>query len=225
MAIVKQTILADLAEDISDFGEWNVEAGGYLERKLLSAIDDLWKVHPWAFRISSVSLAVTSGTLGPYPLSGDLPADFEALVNEEKVNKAYAYDSYGVPPPIPDGSYGQRYPIVFDRVENKIRFLVDPGTGTKTLYYLTVLGTLDEALALLPNKEAIKKFLIPRAAHYALINTEEFANQAKVYWDQSELLLRREINRERKGYSRPDTRATQDTNGNPIYHSFQAGNE
>jgi len=225
MAIVKQTILTDLAEDISDFGEWSVETGGYLERKLLSAIDDLWKAHQWAFRISSVSLTVTTGTLGPYPASGDLPDDFEALVTEEKIEKAYAYDAYGVPPPIPDDSNGRQFPIVLDRVTNKIRFLVDPGTGTKTLYYLTALGTLDAALALLPNKEAIKKILLVRAAHYALINTEEFVNQAKVYWDQSEMLLKAEIRRERKGMSRPDTRNTLDTSGNPLYCSFQAGNE
>lgn len=221
MAIVKSGILNAIAEDISDFGEWNEEPGGYLERQLLNAIDDLWKAHQWAFRISSTSIAVVTGTLGPYPSSGDLPADFEALVTEEKVNKAYAYDSYGVPPPVPDDSYGQRFPIVFDRTTSKIHFLVDPGTGTKTLYYLTQVTDVDTALALLPDKVAIKKILISRTAHYSLVNTEDFANQAKTYWEQSEMLIKAEVKRDRKGSSRPDTRTTLGASGNPIYYGFQ----
>lgn len=225
MAILKAPILDALADDLSDFGEWNVEVGGYLERQLLNAIDDVWKAHQWAFRIATLDISVTTGTLGPYPASEALPTAFEALVNEEKVNKAYAYDAYGVPPPIPDGTEGQRYPIVLDRVLNKIRFLVDPGTGTRTLYYLAQLTTLDAALALLPDKVALKKILRSRASHYALIHTEEFANQAKTYWEQSEMLLKAEIRRERKGMTRPDTRTTLDTNGNPIYYGFQAGIE
>src|SRR6185503_20156885 len=120
---------------LSDYGDWSVAEGGYLERQLFKAIDDVWKAYQWAFRITSTAIATVTGTLGPYPSTAALPDDFDVLVNEEKVNKAYAYDIYGVPPPIPDDSLGQRFPIVFDRTLSKIRFLVDPGTGNKTLYY------------------------------------------------------------------------------------------
>jgi hypothetical protein len=225
VAIVKATLLAEIADDLNDFGEWDEAEDGYLERQLFKAVDDLWKAHQWAFRIGSTSLSVTSGTLGPYPVSGDLPENFEALVSEEKLNKYYAYDAYGVPPPVPDDSYGQRFPVVLDRVLNKIRFLVDPGTGTKTLYYLIMLTDLDTALALFPDKVALKKILTARTAHYALVNTEDFANQAKTYWEQSEMLLNREVKRERKGSSRPDTRTLLGTTGNPVYYGIQTGIE
>lgn len=217
MAIAKAALLASIAEDLSDFGEWSVEEGGYIERHLLSAIDDVWKAHQWAFRIGSEAIPTVSGTYGPY----DVPADFEALVTSEKLNKYYAYDAYGVPPPIPDDSMGQRFPIVWDRALNKINFLVDPGTGSKTLYYLMEMPELDDVLALLPDKVSLKKILISRTAHYSLVNTEDFANQAKTYWEQSEMLLDREIKRERKGSSRADTRTTSAPSGNPIYYGFQ----
>lgn len=219
MAIVKATLLSDIADDINDFGDWS--SGGYLERQLLKAVDDVWRAHQWAFRIAAASIATTTGTLGPYAV----PADFEALVSQEKVNKFFAYDQYSVPPPIPDGPQGQRYPIVYNRVTNAIHFLTDPGTGTKTLYYLPALTTLDAALALFPDKVALKTILNGRTCHYALVNTEDFANQAKTYWEQSEALLTREVKRERKGSSRQDTRNILDTNGNPVYYGFQTGND
>lgn len=225
MAIVKATLLNDLASDLSDFGEWDEEPGGYLERQLLKAVSDVWKAHQWAFRIATLEIAVTSGTLGPYPVSEDLPDGFGGLVREEKINKYFAYDAYGVPPPIPDGSEGQRYPIVLDRALNKIRFLVDPGTGTRTLYYLTKLTTLDAALALLPDDVGLKTILTTRAGHYALVNTEDFANQAKTFWEQSKMLLIEEVREQRRGMSRPDTRTTLDTNGNPLYYNFQTGDD
>lgn len=221
MAIVKATLLSEIADDLNDFGEWDTAEAGYLERQLFKAVDDVWKAHQWAFRIASASIATTSGTLEGYAA----PSNFEALVSEEKINKYWAYDAYGVPPPVPDGSNGQRYPIVYNRATNTITFLTDPGTGTRTLYYLAGLTTVSAALALFPDKVALKKILAARTGHYALVNTEDFANQAKTYWEQSEMLLSREVKRERKGSSRPDTRTTLDTNGNPIYYNFQAGDD
>ena len=224
MTINKTFFLNDIADDLNDYGDWPVTAGGYLERQLFKAVDDVWKAFQWAFRIGSTTITTTAGTAGPYPVVGNLPADFEELVTEEKINKPYAYDAYGVPPPIPDDSLGQRFPIVFDRVLSKIRFLVDPGNGDKTLYYLRLLTDIDAALALLPDNQSLKKILIARAGHYALVNTEEFANQAKTFWEQSEMLLRKEINSKRKASSRPDTRTLLDTCGNPAYYSLRAGN-
>jgi len=221
VAITKAALLTAIAEDLNDFGEWNIDPGRYIERHLLNAIDDVWKAQQWAFRIGSSTITVTSGTSGPY----DVPADFDGLVTSEKVNKYFAYDAYGVPPPIPDGANGQRFPITFDRVLNKINFLVDPGTGTKTFYYLKRLTTLDLALAALPDSVALKKILISRTSHYALVNSEDFASQAKTYWEQSEMLLDREWKRVRKGSSRPDTRTTLGASGNPIYYGFQTGDE
>lgn len=221
MAIVKATLLSEIADDLNDFGSWSEAADGYLERQLFKAVDDVWKAHQWAFRITSDTIATTSGTLTGYAV----PADFEALVTEEKIERYWAYDAYGVPPPIPDSSYGQRYPIVYNRAANTIQFLSDPGSGDKTLYYLAGLTTLAAALALFPDKISLKKILAARAGHYALVNTEDFAIQAKTYWEQSEMLLTREIKRDRKGSSRPDTRVTLDTNGNPLYHGFQAGDD
>lgn len=220
MAISRATILPEIADDLNDFGEWSIAANGYLERQLFKAVDDVWKAHQWAFRITSATLTTTTGTL-----EYAVPADFESLANEEKINKYWAYDAYSVPPSIPDGAHGQRYPIVYNRAANTIVFLCDPGTGDKTLYYLAGLTTLDAALALFPDKIAFKKILASRTSHYALVNTEDFANQAKTYWEQSELQLSREIKRERKGSSRPDTRTTLDTNGNPLYYNFQAGDD
>lgn len=225
MAITKADLLTDIASDLSDFGEWSEADGSYLERQLFKAVDDVWKAYQWAFRISSTSLTVTAGTLGSYPLSGSLPVDFGGLVSEEKIGKYFAYDAYGVSPPIPDGSQGQRYPVVLERASAKIRFLVDPGTGTRTLYYLVKLTDIDAALALFPDDVALKKILAARTGHYALVNTEDFAAQAKTFWEQSKLLLIEEIRSQRKMSSRPDTRNTQDVNGNPIYYGFQAGSE
>lgn len=221
MAINKAFFLTAVADDLNDFGEWSTAEGGYLERQLMKALHDVWDAFQWAFRITSVEIQTTTGTQGPYPVDG-MPADFDQLVTEEKVNKTYAYDAYGVPPPIPDASFGQRYPIVFDRVTSKINFLVDPGTGTKTLYYLRLLPEdIDDVLALLPNSESLKKILTARTAHYALINTPAFAAPSKTYWDQSELLLTREKLKQRKGSSRPDTRTPLNTAGNPAYYGLQ----
>lgn len=222
MAINKTFLLTDIADDLNDYGDWSTEEGGYLERQLFKALADVWDAFQWSFRIGTSAIATTTGTLGPYPTVGDLPDDFDELVNEEKVNKFFAYDAYGVPPPIPDDSFGQRYPIVFDRVLAKIRFLFDPGTGNKTLYYLKELPEdIDDVLVLFPDKVSIKKILIARTGHYALVNTEDFAAQAKTFWDQSEMLLRREINKKRKGSSRPDTRTPLGTGGNPLYYGLQ----
>lgn len=221
MAIVKATLLSEIADDLNDFGSWSEAADGYLERQLFKAVDDVWKAHQWAFRITSGTISTTSGTLTGYAV----PADFESLITEEKIERYWAYDAYGVPPPIADGPYGQRYPIVYNRAANTIQFLSDPGTGDKTLYYLASLTTLAAVLALFPDKISLKKILAARTGHYALVNTEDFANQAKTYWEQSEMLLAREIKRDRKGSSRPDTRITMDTNGNPLYYGFQAGDD
>ncbi len=221
MAIDRGTLLSDIAADLNDFGEWETEEGGYLDRQAFKAVHDVWEAAQWAFRFATETIDTTSGTLGPYP-SGDLPEDFDQLVSEEKVNKYFAYDAYGVPPPIPDGAFGRRYPIVFDRVTSKINFLLDPGTGTKTLYYLRTLpDDLEDALALFPDAMGFKKILIARTGHYALVNTPDFANQAKVFWDQSELLLTREKLKLRKGSSRPDTRTALGTSGDPLYYGLQ----
>lgn len=222
MAINREFLLNDIADDLNDFGEWDTEEGSYLERQLMKALDDVWNAFPWAFRITSTIIPTVTGTLGPYPSSGDLPADFDQLVNEEKVNKAYAYDAYGVPPPIPDSTFGQRHPIVFDRVTSKITFYFDPGTGDKTLYYLQQLPeTVEDALALFSDTQSLKKIIIARTGHYALINTPDFAKQATTFWEQSEMLLNREKAKVRKGSSRPDTRTTLNTSGNPSYYGLQ----
>jgi hypothetical protein len=222
LAINKTFLLTEIADEVNDYGEWDPEEGGFLENKLHDALDDLWQAAQWAYRFATEPIATTSGTLGPYPASGDLPADFDRLVAEEKVNKYFAYDAYGVPPPIPDDSFGQRYPIVFDRTLAKIRFLVDPGTGTKTLYYLKKLPEdIDDILALLPNERSLKKFLRARASHYALAPTEDFAAQAKVFWDQSEMFLTREKLKLRKGSTRQDTRTLLGPGGNPVYYGLQ----
>ena len=223
MAINKTFLLNDIADDLNDYGSWDVADGGYLQRQLFKALDDVWKAHAWAFRITSTTFDTEAGNLGPYPSAG-MPADFEELVVEEKLNKPFAYDKYGVPPPVPDGAQGERYPIYFDQTVSKIRFFADPGTGEKTLYYLLMLTDIDDALALFPDSQAFKKILIARTGHYALINTEEFASQAKTFWEQSEMLLTKEKNAKRRSATRPDTRTTRDISGNPGYYSLQAGN-
>jgi hypothetical protein len=217
LAVEKTPLLNEIAEEVSDYGEWDSEEGGFLERKLFNALDDLWVAHQWRFKIAPGTISTVTGTLGPY----ETPDDFDGLVNAKAVNKGYAYDAYGIPPPIPDDSQGNRYPIILNEVDNTISFLIDPGTGDKTLYYLTSLLSVDAGLLLLPETPDLRKFLVSRAAHYTLAPTSDFADQAKTFWEQSKIFLDQAVRKYRKGTSRPDTRTPRGVSGNPLYYGFQ----
>jgi hypothetical protein len=216
---VKATILASLANDLNDFGEWEITAGGFLERQFFKAMADLWKAYTWPFRFATGTITTTVGTLGPY----SVPSDFQELAFEEKLNKYYAYDNYSVQPPIADGLLGRRYEISFDRVNNKINFFIDPGAGSRTFLYLKKLVAVGDVEGWEYNAD-IENFLLERAAHWALSKTEDFREQAKEYFEKSEMMLIREVKRRRKHASRPDTRTLLDANGNPMYYNFQGLN-
>lgn len=215
MAITKSTLLNDIANELQDYGSFEVSAGSFLERCLLDAMDDVDKASQWDHRIAQDTITTTSGTRTGYAV----PADFAGLAVEEKQNKFWAYDAYSVPPPIADGAQGRRYPISYNRVANTIEFFEDPGDGDKTFTYLTRVTALTD-LDNWPDHVWLKKALRFRTCFYALAKTDDVANQAKGFYDLSEKLLDDEKINQRKGRSQPDTRTLLDINGNPMYYSF-----
>lgn len=215
MAINQAFLLNDIESDLQDYGSYEVSAGSFLERALFDSMVDVDGFHQWDHRIAQGAITTVSGTLTGYAV----PSDFAGLALEEKTNKYWAYDAYGVPPPISDGLYGRRYPINYNRVSETIEFYEDPGEGSRTFTYLT-RTTVVADLANWPDKAWLKKALRFRACFYATHKTDDLKDVALNFWNFSEELMKRELRLQSKAKSRPDTRTLLDINGNPMYYSF-----
>ena len=213
MGITRSTLLNDIAQDLEDFGEFVTTDGGFLDRQLTKAQVDVSNAKNWSWKIGSGTVATTDQNQGPY----DFPADFDGFFPEEKLNKYYAYDAYSVPPPVPDGEYGQRYPVYRNRATNKLFFYANPGTGNKTIYYRK---TFLSDLADWPDEERYKHMLLARTKYHALMATPDWLEQAKIYFQESERLINEEWREQRKGFSLPDSRTPLDVYGNPIYYGL-----
>lgn len=228
MAIVKATLLSQIADDLADQGTFATTAAGFLERKLFMAMGDVFRAPKiFSFLTKQSSISSVSGTV-----EYSVPSDFAGLVPEKNLNKFYAYDVYAVPPSISDGDMGRRYPIVYNEVTRTIRFFSDPGTGTRTFTYKKALTEVDDVEDWLTtaaeaqiHQEWLQNFLTIRTMFYALNPTEDFAKQAQRQWDLSEAIMTRVLANLSRTQSRPDTRTTRDVNGNPYFYSFQGREE
>jgi hypothetical protein len=215
MAINRTFLLNDIASDLLEYGSYDVSSGSFLERALLDAMVDIDAAHQWPYRITQSTITTEIGTRTGYAV----PSNFDSLALEEKTNKYWAYDSYGVPPPIADGTLGKRYPISFNQVSNTIEFYEDPGDGSKTFTYLTRCTGISD-LDSWPDALWLKKLLRMRACFYAVNKNDDLKSQADNFWNLSEDAVKREKAYQRKGKTRPDTRTPLDINGNPIYYGF-----
>jgi len=215
MAINSTFLLNDIASDLLEYGSFETSSGSFLERALLDAMVDIDAAHQWNHRIKQSTITTVDGTLTGYAV----PSDFEALALEEKSNKYWAYDAYGVPPSIGDGALGKRYPINLNRVAQTIEFFENPGSGDKTFTYLSRCNALT-ALADWPDVLWLKRALRVRTCFYAINKNDDLKAAADSFWNLSEELIKREIALQRKGRTRPDTRNLLDINGNPIYCAF-----
>lgn len=216
MAIVRADLIAGIAADLEEYGEWDTDAGEALDRYLLDAMRDFVEKRPWSFMVSSGSLAVTEGNQGPYTP----PAGFKALVPAEAVSRYFDYDRFSVPPTVPDASNGLKYDILWDRVNNKLYFRSPPAAGTYTVYFLREF-TATSDLSAWPADAG--RFLAFRTMHYALVMSEDTAKQADRFFQRSEEAYRTMLYGLRRGESKQESREPRDAYGFPLAAGY--GNE
>lgn len=214
MAIVVADIKGVIASDLEEYGEWSTAANSALEKNLFFAMRDYWELRDWSFKMGTGSVTTVAGTQGPY----DAPADFDGLIPPENISRYFDYDRYSMPPTVPDGSYGQRFDITWNRATNELYFRGDPGDGAKTLYYLRKLLTVDDLATYWPDEA--QRYLIPRTKYYCVVNSEDLANAAAMFEKMAKDAYASILNAKRRSESRSDGRNPRDVYGDPIASQF-----
>lgn len=192
----------EIADDlISSYGDTERASGQKLDRCLDRSINDLWKFYNWEWVYGVSNITTVSGIL-----SYNEPSDFDCLVSPARVDRFYAYPQYGVPTTIPDGANGEKYEVVHDRVNGKIIFAIDPGDGSYSIYYRKKPPEMSGTISGIPSETWIRNYLSKRTAYYYCGWTPDWANDAKMFYDESERIIQQEKTNLRRGQSRQSVR-------------------
>jgi hypothetical protein len=212
MAITKAAFLAEIASDLEEYGEFSTDDDGKLETSLLYAMRDAWEKRDWSFKISTGSLVVADGNQGPY----DPPAGFDSLVTPEAVARYYDYDRFSAPPSIPDGTNGEKYDVLWNRVTNKLYLRETAAAGTYTFYFRRALSATSD-LSSWP--DAMRRFLKFQTMHYALGDSEDLAKQADRFYQRAEAAFKSMLYDMRRGESKQESREPRDLYNYPLAQS------
>lgn len=204
-------LLENIAADLLEYGEYDTSVNGIAANALFSAAQEWYDRRPWSFKWSTTTISTTDDNRGPY----DLPADFDAMVNEERLSTPNSYDILAVSV-IADSNYKQ-IQVRLDRANTKLYFVDDPGTADYTFRYAVAMTDVT-SLTSWPQKlaSALKEL----AKGYILQNSEDTKERGDYFLNRGELLMRRAWNGIRRGHSLQQQREPRDIYGQPLHYAI-----
>lgn len=215
MAIDRNTFIAEIAEELEEYGEYDEAAGSALDTALLYAMHDFWEKRDWSIKFTSGEIVVSvDGNQGPYTP----PSDFDSMVTPEVVSRYFDFDRFSVPPPIPDSSDGLKYELTWDRLNNRLYFRIKPSAQTYTFYYRKAKPTATSALSAWPPDA--RRYLRLRTMFWALNTSSDTKKDAKDFANDAEAAYKSLLYDLRRGESTQNVREPRDVHGYPLAQGY-----